>query len=153
MAELTSIISVSGTVGSKQISFSHTYTLESVVDAGGWYGANPNAGTAQTGQHGNADQLNFLPPTFSYAFISNESTNHAAVVVLQDIDSSIDTDLFLMPGQFAVLCTIATGMFQSDGVGTTVAMLECDDIGFVTGASNNLFTPKGSIFIANTAAS
>lgn len=151
MADLTSTISISGTVGTKTISFTHTYTLEDVIDAG-TYSADGNIGTGgiiKTGTGGG--DAEFRPDEFSYCLAYNIS-QYPASLQLIDSDAGITVPLYLLEGQFLITMAIAAGMFTYNVTATTSSLHQCEQV-IPDNSPPTSFKAPCSIMVATLAAS
>jgi hypothetical protein len=151
MADLTSIISISGNVGGKRIAFSHTFTLEDVDDAGAYHGGALGVGGAYDDGSGAAEDVNFFNGRLCYVLGQNISTLTQANLTLYDDGGPITIGLNLFPGQFAVLPTIASGMFTASQTGTTSVMEPCNAAQVVPNAFVGNLEPIAVVFAASQA--
>ena len=108
MADLTSIIRITGTIGGRTLNFSHTYTLEDVYDVV-QTSADPAGSTLGTiGNNEEAGQEAIMPQAgFDYLFFRNNSPQHYSGIGLNATSKSVQ--LVCSPNQFGILCSNATG--------------------------------------------
>lgn len=107
MADLTSIIRITGNIGGRTLNFSHTYTLEDVYDVV-QTSADPAVGTGTIGNNEEAAQEAIMPQAgFDYLFFRNNSPQHYSGIGLNATSKSVQ--LVCSPNQFGILCSNASG--------------------------------------------
>ncbi len=135
MADLTSTLTISGSVNGKKINVSHTYTMEDVYDAGthdrSVLSVSPSI---YSGDNPGGNEITFNQDTPNYFMIVNKDTHGVAKAVIGTLE------LYLTPGMFFVL-TGTAGLYLTTSTDTDFALV---DVSGVTVEPVTPF-PSGSI--------
>ena len=151
MADLTSIISISGNVGGKSISFTHTYTMEEVSDAGAVFGATDGRTDGASPAQSGLRQIRTRSGEINFLTAQNKSTKVPSFIGLNP--SGIGCALSLLPGQSVVLFSLdAGGLYGESSTAGDTATSVVETV--VTLAIPMFkFLPPTNIMVANYAAS
>lgn len=117
MADLTSTITITGTINGRKISFSHTYTMEDVYDAGTRLCGQALNESNVLANEANAGTIGWLQDTPNFIALRNSNTQYWEKFILNTASPGIG--LCLAPGQTAIL-NGTTGVGNlSNGTGST----------------------------------
>ena len=100
MADLTSTLSISGTVNGRRISIDHVYTMENAYDAGVHYREGVQ-GTLMTGDAPNGSAVTFVQDTPNYMLVANHSQYGVGECLMSLSGSQVS--FMLPPGGLACL--------------------------------------------------
>lgn len=123
MADLTSKLTIAGSVNGRKISFTHTYTMSDVYDVGDRISGQANNDTGYLS--GSGPVMDWAQDTPNYLFIGNKNTQYWSVVGLGNSGNMVY--MCLAPGQCAVLHAV-TAMANITAVANSTALLDVVDI-------------------------
>ena len=145
MADLVSTLRITGRIGNRSISFTHTYTMEDVYDAG----LRNSSGAASSasylgGNNVNAEQYLYLQDTPNYMLMANINPQFPVVFNITSSSAAI-AEIICAPGSFCILGAVSGMLNLTNATGSTTLL----DVGNVFGSSLQGF-PMGtpSIFMA-----
>ncbi len=150
MANLVSTLRISGRIGNRSISFTHTYTMEDVYDAGL---RNSSGGTFDTsylgGNNVNAEEYLYLQDTPNYLLMANTNPQFPVVFNITSASAPI-AEFALAPGAFCILGAVGGMLNLTNATGSTTLL----DVGNVYGSGMPGF-PSGTpaVFMAFNAVS
>ena len=150
MADLTSTISISGTIGGKSYKRSSVFTLEDVYDYGQATADDTLSAMASASfRSTNAAGMNFSQDCPSYLLAANNSVSQAGMLSMNNPGGSKLMSLILAPGQFVVLLeyTQGAGIITTNTTASTSKLEEIDDANFGTIADIGKKI-KGALFVA-----
>ena len=124
MADLTSTITISGSVNGKRISFTHSYVMEDVYDVG--VHDREDAGvTINTNNTGGGEAVTFSQDTPNYMLACNRS---AIGVSLCNITSSGGSTIFILAPNSLVCLTGTAGLTAPGSIITNITLQDPDSI-------------------------
>ncbi len=121
MADLTSTLTISGSVNGKKINVSHTYTMEDVYDAGTHDREALSAASIYTGDSGGGNEINFLQDTPNYFMCVNKDSHGVTKAIIGSVE------LYLTPGMFYTTSGTA-GLVLSTASATSIALVDVSSV-------------------------
>lgn len=137
MADLTSIITISGTLNGRKIDFTHTYTIEDVYDAGTHIATQMSPDNSFGADDGSGEGVwGYLQDTPNYMLLKNDSRQWQQVFLLE---TSGQDCLVSVPPQGFVIMHADVGCCNLTNSAGNTALLDVDNIsaasGYATGAA------------------
>lgn len=122
MADLVSTLRITGRIGNRSISFTHTYTMTDVYDAG----LRNSSGAASDasylgGNNVNAEQYLYLQDTPNYLLMANISPQFPVVFNITSSSAPI-AEMVLVPGSFAILGAVSGMLNLTNATGSTTLL-------------------------------
>lgn len=127
MADLTSSLTITGSIGGRKITYAHVYTMEDVYDAGcrtsGFFNQDSPYGSLSAG----GGALNFPQDTPNYLMARNASGTTPMTADITLAGGAV-IRMALLPGQMAVIHG-TTGMANASAVAATATLLDAVSLG------------------------
>lgn len=125
MADLTSIITVSGNVNGRRVQFTHTYTITDVYDVASRASTEAAEVTNYADQGSVGGVIGYRQPGPNFMIGKNSSATHPVQVSL--FNSATRIDIAILANQFFILAG-DDGLFNVTSSGNETSLLDVDSI-------------------------